>query len=100
MNKAVNRVTAVERNMKTTREWVNGGQPTLYYYVNQTGRIIGETAVTGTGTSCKYSCVVYPNAKDSLTLGMYISSEKAKNAIEHYWYEDDRIYSEPQSILE
>jgi len=85
--------------MKITREWINGGQPTLYYYVDQMGRIIGETSITGTGTSCKYSCVVYPNTTVSLTLGMYISSEKAKGAIEHYWYEDDRIYDNPQRTL-
>jgi hypothetical protein len=85
--------------MKIGRSWVPGGLPNLYYYVNQTGRIIGETTITGTGNSSKYSCIVYPNPRDSETLGMYISSEKAKEAIEYYWYESDSVYDTSNNIL-
>jgi hypothetical protein len=86
--------------MKIGRSWVPGGLPNLNYYVNQMGRIIGETTITGTGNSSKYSCIVYPNPKDSETLGMYISSEKAKEAIEYYWYESDSVYDTSNNILE
>ena len=86
--------------MKIERTWTPGGQPHLFYYVNQVGRIIGETTITGTGNSSKYSCVVYPNPRDSETLGMYISSETAKGAIEHYWYESDSVYNTSNNILE
>ena len=86
--------------MRIERTWVPGGLPNLYYYVNQTGRIIGETAITGTGNSSKYSCIVYPNAIESKTLGMYISSETSKRSIEHYWYESDSVYNTSNNILE
>jgi len=85
--------------MRIERNWVSGGLPNLYYYVNQAGRIIGETAITGTGNSSKYSCIVYPNTTDSKTLGMYISSETSKRAIEHYWYESDAVYDTSNNIL-
>jgi hypothetical protein len=78
--------------MKNTREWVGGGLPNLYYYVDLTGRIVGETSITGTGNSMKFSCVTYPNPSDSISLGMYISSEKAKMAIERYWSKEDDVY--------
>lgn len=86
--------------MKITRNWVNGGLPTLYYYADQTGRIVGETSITGTGNSCKYSCVVYSETTESKSLGMYISSEDAKRAIEHFWHNQDWIYEMAQDQLE
>ena len=78
--------------MKIERSWVGGGQPNLYYYIDHTGRIIGETSITGTGNSCKYSCVIYADVNTSQTLGMYISSEYAKQAIERYWSKEDGVY--------
>ena len=86
--------------MRVKRSWMNGGLPHLHYYVDQTGRIIAETTITGTGQTSKYSCVVYPNTIDTKTLGMYISSETAKRAIEHYWYESDSVYNTSNNILE
>ena len=85
--------------MRIERTWVFGGLPNLYYYTNQAGRIIGETSITGTGNASKYSCVVYPTTIDTKTLGMYISSETAKRAIEHYWYESDSVYDTSNNIL-
>jgi hypothetical protein len=86
--------------MRIERTWTSGGQPHLFYYVNQAGRIIAETTITGTGMASKYSCIVYPNTTDSKSLGMYISSETAKRAIEHYWYESDSVYNTSNNILE
>ena len=78
--------------MKNTKEWIHGGLPNLYYYVDLTGRIVGETSITGTGNTSKYSTAVYPNNTDVISLGMYISSEKAKMAIERYWIQEDEVY--------
>ena len=78
--------------MKNTREWVYAGQPNLHYYVDLTGRIVGETAITGTGQTCKFSAVIYPNPSESISLGMYITSEKAKQAIERRWSREDGVY--------
>ena len=86
--------------MRIERTWVFGGLNNLYYYTDQTGRIIGETAITGTGNVSKYSCVVYPNPTDSKSLGMYITSESAKKAIEYFWYESDEVYNTSHNILE
>ena len=78
--------------MRNDMEWMGGGLPHLYYYVDLTGRIVGETGITGTGNSMKFSCVVYPNPSESLTLGMYISSEKAKQAISRWWEKENNVY--------
>ena len=78
--------------MKNIKEWHGGGQPHLYYYVDTTGRIVGETTITGTGQTSKFSSVVYPNNTEVISLGMYISSEKAKMAIERYWIQEDEVY--------
>jgi hypothetical protein len=78
--------------MKNTREWIHGGLPNLHYYVDLTGRIVGETSITGTGNTSKYSTAVYPNPTDTKTLGVYISPEKAKQAIERYYEKEDSVY--------
>lgn len=78
--------------MKNTKEWFHGGLPNLYYYVDVTGRIVGETSITGTGNTSKFSAVVYPNPSESISLGMYITSDKAKQAIEHSWNREDSVY--------
>ena len=72
-----------------TRLWHGGDAPLHFLYANEVGRIIGETAMLGHQVKTKYSCTVYPNAKESLSLGMYISSETAKGMIEAYWKDKD-----------
>jgi len=96
----IRRIQTKDYTMRVERNWINGGLPHLFYYVDQTGRIIGETTITGTGQTSKYSCVVYPGITDNKSLGMYISSETAKRAIEHYWYESDSVYNTSNNILE
>ena len=78
--------------MKNTREWVYGGLPNLHYYVDLTGRIVGETNITGTGNSSKFSTAIYPNPTESISLGMYITSEKAKQAIERWYERENSVY--------
>jgi len=73
------------------REWHSGDAPLHYLYANSVGRVIGETAMLGHQVKTKYSCTVYPNAQESLSLGMYISSECAKGMIEAYWKDKDNI---------
>ena len=74
-----------------TRQWYNGDAPLHYLYCNEVGRVIGETAMLGHSIKTKYSCTVFPNAVESITLGVYISSECAKGMIESYWNDKDRI---------
>ena len=71
------------------REWFNGDAPLHHLYCNEVGRIIGETAMLGHQVKSKYSCTVYPSASESLSLGMYISSESARGMIEYYWKQKD-----------
>ena len=78
--------------MKNNKEWYGGGQPNLYYYVDLTGRIVGETNITGTGNSSKFSTAIYPNPTESISLGMYITSEKAKHAIERWYEKEESVY--------
>ena len=78
--------------MKNNKEWIHGGLPNLHYYVDLTGRIVGETSITGTGNTSKYSTAVYPNPTESITLGVYISPEKAKMAIERWFSQEDNVY--------
>ena len=86
--------------MKEERTWVNGGLPNLYYYTNIRGRIIGETSITGTGNSTKFSTAVYPDVNSVHNLGYYISSYFAQKAIEDYWIQSDKVYDTPNNILE
>ena len=71
------------------RQWVGGDAPYHYLYANEVGRIIGETALLGHARKGMHSCTVYPMASESLSLGVYISSEAAKGMIEYYWQQRD-----------
>ena len=71
------------------REWHNGDAPLHHLYCNEVGRIIGETAMLGHQVKTKYSCTVYPNATENISLGVYISSDFAKGMIEAYWKDKD-----------
>jgi hypothetical protein len=82
-----------------SRQWYGGDAPLHYLYCNEVGRIIGETAMLGHQVKTKYSCTVYPSASDSISLGMYISSEYAKGMIEAYWKDKDKIIDNENSRL-
>jgi hypothetical protein len=86
--------------MKIERTWVSGGLPNLYYYTDEKGRIIGETGIVGTGNTNKFSTAVYPGVSTVHSLGMYISSITAQNAIELWWSKEDSVYDMMGTILE
>jgi hypothetical protein len=86
--------------MKVERTWVSGGLPNLYYYTDQSGRIIAETGIVGTGNTNKFSTSIYPDINTVQSLGMYISSICAQKAIELWWSQADRIYDMQGTILE
>ena len=74
------------------REWHGGDAPLHYLYSNEVGRIIGETALLGHARRGMHSCTVYPSASESVSLGVYISSETAKGMIEAYWVNKDNTF--------
>jgi hypothetical protein len=82
-----------------TRLWHNGDSPLHYLYCNEVGRIVGETAMLGHQVKTKYSCTVYPSASESISLGMYISSESAKGMIEYYWNSRDNTIDDTSKNL-
>jgi hypothetical protein len=71
------------------RNWHYGDAQLHYLYADQHGRIIGETALLGHARRGMHSCTVYPTPTESITLGVYVTSESAKNAIESYWFKKD-----------
>jgi hypothetical protein len=81
------------------RSWYDGDAPLHYLYCNEVGRIVGETAMLGHQVKTKYSCTVYPSASESVSLGMYISSETAKGMIEYYWKQKDNTFDSSNNIL-
>ena len=82
------------------RDWYQGDSPLHYLYCNEVGRIVGETSMLGHQVKTKYSCTVYPSATESISLGMYISSESAKGMIEHYWNQRDNVVDSSNNILQ
>jgi hypothetical protein len=80
------------------RRWVGGDAPYHCLYANESGRIIGETSMMGMSMKSKFVCTVYPNATDSINLGVYIDSDSAKAIIEAYWNSRDNIID--NNILE
>jgi hypothetical protein len=76
------------------RLWKDGETVAHFIYYDDTGRIIGEVNRAGHQMNTKHTTTVYPNAKDSFGLGMYISSDTAKAAVEKFWLIQDRTLIE------
>jgi hypothetical protein len=81
------------------RQWIGGDSPYHYLYANEVGRIIGETALLGHSKRGMHSCTVYPTPSESISLGVYISSETAKGMIEHYWKTRDNTIDTSNNLL-
>lgn len=86
--------------MIVSRNWSPGDVPLHYLYSDTTGRIVGETCMVGMSVKSKFTATIYPNTMDTISLGMYISSETAKSAIERYWHNQDSVYDNVGTILE
>lgn len=76
------------------RQWKDGETVAHFLYYDDTGRIIGEVNRAGHQINTKHTTTIYPNANQSLSLGMYINSDTAKAAVEKYWLIQERTLIE------
>ena len=77
----------------TDRYWTAGDGNTALYAERESGLIIGECGKIGVN-SFKYYCTVFTSPSESGSLGVYISAEAAKAAIEKFWTITDRTLIE------
>lgn len=64
--------------------WTMGDGRDSQFYSDENGRIVGEVGIIGTGRN-KYYATVYPNATESISLGVYITHIFGTLAVEKYW---------------
>ena len=77
-----------------TRQWKDGETVANFLYYDDTGRIIGEVGLAGHQIKTKHTTTIYPDNKEVFSLGMYINSEFAKQAVERWWLIQDRTLIE------
>ena len=70
------------------KDWKDVEHKCSYYYLRDTGRIIGQ--VYNLAHTNIYGAKVYSDLNEERYLGQYISSESAKKAIEHFWNIQER----------
>lgn len=76
------------------RQWKDGETVAHFIYFDEYGRIVGEVNRAGHQMNTKHTTAVYPNTSDSISLGMYISSDTAKAAVEKFWLLQERTLIE------
>ena len=76
------------------RSWKDGETVANFLYYDETGRIIGEVGLAGHQIKTKHTTTIYPDNKEVFSLGMYISSDYAKQAVERFWNIQDRTLLE------
>jgi hypothetical protein len=76
------------------RQWKDGETVAHFLYYDETGRIVGEVNRAGHQINTKHTTTVYPNASQTLSLGMYINSDTAKAAVEKFWLIQERTLIE------
>jgi hypothetical protein len=54
------------------RQWKDGETAAHFLYYDETGRIVGEVNRAGHQINTKHTTTVYPNASQTLSLGMEI----------------------------
>jgi hypothetical protein len=70
------------------KDWRDAEHKTSYYYLRDTGRIIGQ--VYNLAHTNIYGARVYSELNEEKYLGQYISCEHSKKAIEHFWNIQER----------
>lgn len=70
------------------KEWRDTQHNVSYYYLRDTGRIIGQTY--NLAHTNIYGSKVYSELNEEKYLGQYISCESAKKAIEYFWNLQER----------
>jgi hypothetical protein len=72
------------------RQWKDGETVAHFLYYDETGRILAEVNRAGHQINTKHTTTVYIDNERVLSLGMYINSEFAKQAVERWWLIQDR----------
>ena len=73
-----------------TRQWKDGETVAHFLYYDETGRILAEVNRAGHQINTKHTTTVYIDNERILSLGMYINSDFAKQAVERWWNIQDR----------
>jgi len=73
-----------------TRQWKDGETLAHFLYYDEFGRILAEVNRAGHQINTKHTTTIYPDNERILSLGMYINSEFAKQAVERWWLIQER----------
>ena len=76
------------------RQWKDGETVAHFLYYDDTGRILAEVNRAGHQINTKHTTTVYIDNERILSLGMYINSDFAKQAVERWWLIQDRTLLE------
>jgi hypothetical protein len=72
------------------RSWKDGETVAHFLYYDETGRILAEVNRAGHQINTKHTTTVYIDNERILSLGIYINSDFAKQAVERWWNIQDR----------
>ena len=75
-----------------TYEWRDAEHKVYYYFIQTTGRIVGQ--VYNMAHTNIYGAKIYTKFNEENYLGQYISYEAAKKATEEYWLIQERTLIE------
>lgn len=70
------------------KEWKDADHKVSYYYLTDTGRIVGQ--IYNLAHTNIYAAKVLNQSNEELYLGQYITSQFAKFAVEYYWNVQER----------
>jgi hypothetical protein len=70
------------------KDWRDADHKVSYYYLRDTGRIIGQ--VYNLAHTNIYGAKVYSELNEERYLGQYINSDSAKKAVEYFWNLQER----------
>lgn len=73
-----------------SRQWKDGETLAHFLYYDETGRILAEVNRAGHQINTKHTTTIYPDNERIVSLGMYINSDFAKQAVERWWMIQDR----------
>ena len=75
-----------------TYEWRDAEHKVSYYYIQTTGRIVGQ--VYNMAHTNIYGARIYTEINEEKYLGQYISYDTSKKSIEEYWNIQNRTLLE------
>ena len=77
------------------KDWRDADHKVSYYYLRDTGRIIGQ--VYNLSHTYIYGAKVYSELNEERYLGQYISCDFAKKATEYFWKLQERTLTDETS---